>query len=179
MCACVHGTHLLHEMCMLAGIGEIQLQNLLALHAKLSHCSMHKCAIMLGLKIRHHHMIRLYCKYCAMGRMKSAPIGDSLPPPKRVLFRVYMDGTGPYVEAYKTKFKYAMQLFDQFTEFTESLHDVLRSSLIERAQAWLINAAQRHYPYCTVELRCDGLHEQAAASFRAWCVTQHIDLHIE
>ena len=108
MCACVHGTHLLHEMCMLAGIGEIQLQNLLALHAKLGHCSMHKCAIMLGLRIKHHHMIRLYCKYCAMGRMKSAPIGDSLPPPKRVLFRVYMDGTGPYVEAYKTKFKYAM-----------------------------------------------------------------------
>ena len=163
---------------MLAGIGEIQLQNLLALHAKLGHCSMHKCAIMLGLKIKHHHMIRLFCKYCAMGRMKSKPIGESLPTPKRVLFRVYMDGTGPYVEAYNTKFKYAMQLFDQFTEYTESLHDVQRSSLIERAQSWMINAAQRHSPYCIVELRCDGLPEQAAASFRIWCVTQHIDLHL-
>ena len=71
-----------------------------------------------------------------------------------------------------------MQLFVQYTEYTESLHDALRSSLIERAQAWLINAAQRHYPLCTVELRCDGLPEQAAAPFRAWCVTQHIDLHL-
>jgi hypothetical protein len=163
---------------MLAGIGEVQLQNLLTLHAKLSHCSMHKCAIMLGLKLRHHHMIRLYCKYCAMGRMKSAPIGESLPPPKRVLYRVYMDGTGPYVEAYYTKNKYAMQLFEQFTEFTVSLHDQKRKLLLLRAQSWLLNAIQRHYPYRVVELRCDGLPEQKAAAFRAWCVEHQIDLHI-
>ena len=48
---------------MLAGIGEVQLQNILALHCKLSHCSMHKCAVMLGLKLRHHHMLRLYLDY--------------------------------------------------------------------------------------------------------------------
>ena len=60
MCATVHGAQQLHEMCMLAGIGEVQLQNILALHCKLSHCSMHKCSVMLGLKLRHHHMLRLY-----------------------------------------------------------------------------------------------------------------------
>ena len=60
MCATVHGAQQLHEKCMLAGIGEVQLQNILALHCKLSHCSMHICAVMLGLKLRHHHMLRLY-----------------------------------------------------------------------------------------------------------------------
>ena len=163
---------------MLAGIGEVQLQNILALHCKLSHCSMHKCAVMLGLKLRHHHMLRLYCKYCAMGKLKNAPIGQSLPPPKRVLYRLYMDGTGPYVESYFRKYKYALQLFDQFTEFTISLHDQKRGALLERAKSIMINATQRHHPYCIVELRCDGLPEQASGAFRTWCEQQHIDLKL-
>ena len=45
-----------------------------------------------------------------------------------------------------------MQMFDQFTEYTESLHDIQRSTLIERAQSWMINAAQRHLPYCSFTL---------------------------
>jgi hypothetical protein len=163
---------------MLAGIGEVQLQNILALHCKLSHCSMHKCAVMLGLKLRHHHMLRLYCKYCAMGKLKNAPIGQSLPPPKRVLYRLYMDGTGPYVESYFRKYKYALQLFDQFTEFTISLHDQKRGALLERAKSVMINATQRHHPYCIVELRCDGLPEQASGAFRTWCEQQNIDLKL-
>ena len=139
---------------------------------------MHKCAVMLGLKLRHHHMLRLYCKYCAMGKLKNAPIGQSLPPPKRVLYRLYMDGTGPYVESYFRKYKYALQLFDQFTEFTISLHDQKRGALLERAKSIMINATQRHHPYCIVELRCDGLPEQASGAFRTWCEQQNIDLKL-
>ena len=168
-----------HEMLMLSGIGEIQLQNILDLHMKLSHTSLNKCAHMLGItKLRHHNMLRLRCKYCAMGKLKNAPIGAPLPPPKRILFRVYMDGTGPFVESYQDKHKYAMVLFDQFTEFTELLLNKERGPLIEQAKAWMINAAQRQTPYCIVELRCDGLPEQKAEDFRAWCVEQAIDLHI-